>query len=150
MEEYRVMEPAAFRLADALKQLTATPGILNAWLRPLPAEWTSGNEGGDSWSAFDVVEASRGKSMSDLLDNFATIRAASVAALSEHQLGERDLDRRGLHPALGTVTARQLLATWVAHDLDHLMQIARVLAFRYRHDVGPWRAYLRVISGTQG
>jgi hypothetical protein len=186
MEEYRVMEPAAFRLADALKQLTATPGILNAWLRPLPAEWASGNEGGDSWSAFDVVghlihgdktdwlprlrhiiehgesrpfepfdrfaqfEASRGKSMSDLLDNFATIRAASVAALSEHQLGERDLDRRGLHPALGTVTARQLLATWVAHDLDHLMQIARVLAFRYRHDVGPWRAYLRVISGTQG
>jgi hypothetical protein len=61
-----------------------------------------------------------------------------------------DLDRRGRHPELGVVTLRQLLATWVAHDLDHIAQISRVLARQYSDEVGPWRAYLRIISGTQG
>ena len=65
-------------------------------------------------------------------------------------LGDADLDRRGRHPQLGAVTARQLLATWVAHDLDHVMQVSRVLANQYADEVGPWRAYLRVISGQQG
>lgn len=65
-------------------------------------------------------------------------------------LTEADLDRRGRHPELGTVTLRQLLATWVAHDLDHVTQIARVMARQYAEDVGPWRAYLRVISGQPG
>lgn len=178
--------PSVFRLADARAQLAATPAILNAWLRPLPTSWITANEGGDTWSPFDVVghlihgekadwlprlrrilehgenqpfdkfdrlaqfEASRGKTLPQLLDEFGAARAASLAALAEHQLTEADLDRRGTHPALGTVTARQLLATWVAHDLDHLMQIARVLAYQYRDAVGPWRAYLRAISGRQG
>ena len=66
------------------------------------------------------------------------------------RLSEADLDRRGTHPELGVVTLRQLLATWVAHDLDHLVQISRVLARQYTDEVGPWRAYLRIISGSQG
>ena len=65
-------------------------------------------------------------------------------------LTDADLDRRGRHPQLGVVTMRQLLATWVAHDLDHVMQVSRVLARQYSDEVGPWRAYLRIISGTQG
>jgi hypothetical protein len=65
-------------------------------------------------------------------------------------LGDADLDRTGRHPAFGAVTMRQLLATWVAHDLDHVMQISRVLGRQYSDDVGPWRAYLRIISGQQG
>jgi len=60
------------------------------------------------------------------------------------------LGRPGLHPSLGAVTLRQLLATWVVHDLDHVTQIARVMARQYSEAVGPWRAYLRVISGNQG
>ena len=60
--------------------------------------------------------------------------------------GRDDLDRKGRHPALGSVTLRQLLATWVAHDLDHIGQIARVMARQYTDEVGPWRAYLRVIG----
>ena len=61
-----------------------------------------------------------------------------------------DLDRAGRHPSLGPVTMRQLLATWVAHDLDHVVQIARVVARQYADEVGPWSAHLRIISGTQG
>ena len=56
----------------------------------------------------------------------------------------------GEHPAFGAVTMRQLLATWVAHDLGHIAQVARVMAVQYSDEVGPWRAYLRIISGTQG
>ena len=175
-----------FRLTDAHAQLAATPAILNAWLRPLPPAWTSANEGGETWSPFDVVghlihadltdwlprlrrilehgeqkpfepfdrfaqfEASRGRTLPDLLDEFSRVRAENVAALMAHRLTETDLDRRGTHPALGAVTGRQLLATWVAHDLDHIAQVARVLASQYRDAVGPWRQYLRVISGEQG
>jgi hypothetical protein len=66
------------------------------------------------------------------------------------RLSDADLDRPGRHPELGPVTLRQLLATWVAHDLDHVVQISRVMAKQYSEEVGPWRAYLRVISGAQG
>ena len=84
-----------------------------------------------------------------MLDEFAALRKKNLQELAAMRLGEADLDRRGTHPELGVVTLRQLLATWVAHDLDHLVQI-RVLARQYADEVGPWRAYLRIISGSQG
>jgi len=94
--------------------------------------------------------ASDGRTLASLLDEFAEARRESLRELAALGLTGADLDRRGRHPAFGPVTLRQLLATWVAHDLDHITQIARVLARQYAEEVGPWRAYLRVISGTQG
>lgn len=93
---------------------------------------------------------SAGKSLAELLDEFARRRAQSLLDLRALGLRPEDLERRGRHPALGSVTLRELLATWVAHDLDHLQQIARVLARQYADQVGPWRAYLRIISGQPG
>jgi len=93
---------------------------------------------------------SNGKTLADLLDEFAIERRRNLDELAAMRLTDADLDKRGRHPELGVVTLRQLLATWVAHDLDHIMQIARVLGRQYSDEVGPWRAYLRVISGTQG
>ena len=93
---------------------------------------------------------SRGCTLAELLDEFASLRQANLRALDALHITHADLDRRGRHPALGVVTLRHLLATWVAHDLDHVMQISRVLATQYSEEVGPWRAYLRVISGAQG
>ncbi|MEO8256713.1 MAG: DinB family protein [Acidobacteriota bacterium] len=92
----------------------------------------------------------KGRTLAGLLDEFATLRRQSLDELAALRLKEADLDRRGWHPELGGVTLRQLLATWVAHDLDHIVQISRVLARQYSDQVGPWRAYLRIISGTQG
>jgi hypothetical protein len=91
-----------------------------------------------------------GLSLPDLLDDFARLRRANLRDLADLQIDEAALARPGLHPSLGAVTLRQLLATWVAHDLDHVTQIARVMARQYTEEVGPWRAYLRVISGAQG
>jgi hypothetical protein len=93
---------------------------------------------------------SAGRALPDLLDQFATLRAASLGELRALNLTAADLDRTGRHPAFGTVTLRQLLATWVAHDLDHVMQVARILGRQYSDEVGPWRVYLRVITGHQG
>ena len=87
---------------------------------------------------------SRGKSLSQLLDEFADARRDSLAELRALTLTEADFDRTGTHPAFGTVTLRQLLSTWVAHDLDHLMQISRVMGKQLADDVGPWAEYLRV------
>lgn len=104
----------------------------------------------DAFDRFAQLRASQDRTLPDLLDEFAALRATNLRALESLALTEADLDRRGLHPELGPVTMRQLLATWVAHDLDHVVQISRVLARQYSDEVGPWRAYLRIISGTQG
>lgn len=94
---------------------------------------------------FAQFSAFRGRPLASLLDEFAAARADSLRALAALSLSGEDLDRRGRHPEFGPVTLRQLLATWVAHDLDHVMQIARTLARQYAQEVGPWRAYLRII-----
>lgn len=97
---------------------------------------------------FAQFAASSGRTLDSLLDEFTALRTASLATLDGFGLSAADLDRRGRHPALGVVTLRQLLATWTAHDLDHLVQVSRVLARQYSDEVGPWRAYLGVIHRT--
>jgi hypothetical protein len=89
---------------------------------------------------------SEGKSLADLLTEFAQVRAESLATLRAWRLTEAQLALEGEHPAFGAVTLRQLLATWVAHDLGHVAQTARVMAKQYREAVGPWRAYLPVMD----
>jgi len=94
--------------------------------------------------------ASTGQTLESLLDEFASLRRRNLEELRALELTPADLERRGRHPELGPVTLGQLLATWTAHDLDHVMQVARVLGRQYSDAVGPWRAYLRIISGSQG
>jgi hypothetical protein len=91
-------------------------------------------------------EKSAGKSLPQLLDEFAAVRAESLGKLRSLNLQPRDLDRRGRHPNFGSVTLGQLLATWAAHDLTHLHQLARVMAHQYRQAVGPWSVYLGVLQ----
>jgi hypothetical protein len=95
---------------------------------------------------FAQKRESQGKSMAELLDEFASLRAENLATLRGWQLTDRELALQGEHPELGTVTLRQLLSTWVAHDLGHVAQTARVLAKQYREEVGPWIAYLPVLT----
>jgi hypothetical protein len=104
----------------------------------------------EKFDRFAQFEASKGRTLASLLDEFAMLRQEGLRELAALKLTQADLDRRGRHPELGLVTLRQLLATWTAHDLDHIVQISRVLARQYADEVGPWRAYLRIISGTQG
>jgi hypothetical protein len=92
------------------------------------------------------LQESQGKSLGQLLAEFAGLRPASLGELNALNLGPAELARRGRHPALGPVTLSQLLATWAAHDLDHLHQISRVMAHQYREAVGPWSVYLGVLQ----
>jgi hypothetical protein len=175
-----------FVLPEAIDILARTPATLDALLSGLPLPWVAAHEGGETWSAFNIVghlidgertdwlprakiilehgdarpfdpfdrlahfDVSAGRTMESLLDEFAGLRRRNLEELRALELTPADLDRVGRHPAFGPVTMRQLLATWTAHDLDHVMQIARVLGRQYSDEVGPWRAYLRVISGAQG
>lgn len=88
---------------------------------------------------------SQGKSLAQLLDEFARLRSENLSELGALNLMPEDLARHGRHPALGAVTLSQLLATWAAHDLTHLHQISRVMAHQYREAVGPWSEYLGVL-----
>jgi hypothetical protein len=89
-----------------------------------------------------------GKSMAQLLDEFARLRAQNLDELAALKLQPSDFEKKGQHPALGAVTLSNLISTWATHDLTHLHQIARTLAYQYRDAVGPWGAYLGVLKCT--
>jgi len=150
-------------------------------LQGLPPEWITNNEGGQTWSPFDVVghlihgertdwiprakiilesgenrefdpfdryaqfEESKGKKIDELLDLFEIFRLDSIHSLKMMKLLPEDLKKKGKHPEFGRVTLGELLAAWVAHDLDHIVQISRTMSRQYRDEVGPWRVYLSVM-----
>jgi hypothetical protein len=98
------------------------------------------------YDRFAQFRESQGKALGALLDEFAQLRAGNLATLEGWRLTNAQLALEGEHPAFGAVTLRQLLATWVAHDLGHIAQCARVMAKQYRDAVGPWRAYLPILD----
>ena len=95
---------------------------------------------------FAQFDASKGKSLATLLDEFEKLRADSLTWLRSLKLSEDDFNRKGNHPALGQVTLRQLLSTWVIHDLTHIAQITRVMAKQYKSEIGPWIEYFRIMN----
>ena len=171
-----------FNLDQCAEILERTPQVLRELVAGLPTNWTRTNEGGETWSPYDVVghlihgertdwiprtehilrhgdavpfesfdreamfEASRGRSLGELLDTFEALRRESLARLAALRLTETDLARRGRHPELGSVTLGQHLATWVAHDMSHVAQVVRTMARQYTEAVGPWVAYLSVLK----
>jgi hypothetical protein len=105
-------------------------------------------EGDKHFKPFDrtaMFSESKGKSLNQLLDEFKAIRKDNLLQLQSVQFTDELLDRTGIHPKFGTVTLRQLLATWVVHDLTHINQISRVLAKQYEEAVGPWKEFLGVL-----
>jgi hypothetical protein len=87
-----------------------------------------------------------GRSIDSLLHQFEQLRLENILILVAADITEDDLRKEGIHPALGPVTLRNLLATWVAHDMTHISQITRVIAKQYEIEVGPWKEYLRVLK----
>lgn len=175
-----------FQLEEAIAILRRTPETLSVLLKDLPEAWVTANEGGDSWSPYDVIghlihgeetdwvprarillehgeaqaftpfdrfaqfEKSRGKSLGELLEEFAGLRRQNLTALAELHLRPEQMSLRGTHPELGSVTLSELLATWIAHDLSHVAQILRVMCRQYGEAVGPWKQYLPLVNGDRG
>lgn len=100
----------------------------------------------EPYDRFRHLERNAGRSLESLLEEFATLRAESLATLEGWRLGERELELPGNHPGLGRVTLRHLLAAWVVHDLGHIAQVSRVMAKQYRDELGPWVPYLPVVT----
>jgi hypothetical protein len=87
-----------------------------------------------------------GEPLASRLATFRALRAAGLEELTGLRIVNRDLEKTGVHPEFGDVTLRELISTWVAHDLGHLVQISRVMAKQIKADVGPWVQYLRVLQ----
>lgn len=100
----------------------------------------------EPYDRFAQARESGGKTIPQLLDEFEALRGQNVVTLRGWKLTDQQLALEGMHPSFGSVTLRQLLSTWVAHDLGHLAQTSRVMAKRYRDDVGPWREYLPILD----
>jgi len=100
----------------------------------------------EPFDRFAQMKESQNKTLEILLDDFARLRKESLSALRALNLQPEDLSRRGRHPALGVVSLSQLLSTWAVHDLTHLHQLSRVMAYQYREAVGPWSVYLGVLQ----
>lgn len=170
-----------FDLHKSIGVLERTPKVVAAMLEGLNEDWIMSNEGGESWSPYDIVghfihgektdwierskiilaqsenktfepfdrfaqfENSKGKTLSDLLNEFAELRSENIAELRSLQI-EGQLNLKGIHPDLGEVTLENLLSTWVVHDLGHIAQLGRVMSKQYKDNVGPWLAYLPILN----
>jgi|SRR6185312_7275644 len=170
-----------FDIDKSIEILERTPRVVEDLLKGLSDDWTMHNEGGDTWSPYDVVghlihaektdwvprmdkilldgdkkfeafdrfaqfKDSKGKSLSILISEFKILRKESIATLRRKNITSDDLMKKGIHPAFGEVTLRQLLSTWVVHDFTHIAQIVRVMAKQYKEETGPWIEYLGVLK----
>ncbi len=99
----------------------------------------------ESFDRFAQFNESKGKSLDDLLQEFKALRNRNIALLKSKRITSSDFTKTGIHPKFGEVTLAQLLSTWVAHDLDHIFQIVRVMAKQYKTEVGPWVEYLKIL-----
>lgn len=170
-----------YDMEQSFTVLERTPTVLQTLLVGLDDFWIHNNEGGDTWSPFDVVghllhgektdwlqrmkkivleedkkfkpfdrfaqfEESKGKTLQQILDEFALARKQNLDEVRKMNLTSEDLKRTGIHPVFGEVTLHQLMSCWAAHDLNHLAQISRVMAKQYKDDVGPWVEFLRVMK----
>ncbi|ASK30675.1 hypothetical protein CEY12_11365 [Chryseobacterium sp. T16E-39] len=95
---------------------------------------------------FAQFEESKGKTLSQMLQEFQNLRKNNLAALQDKKITIEDLNKTGVHPTFGNVTLKHHLSTWVAHDLGHIAQISRVMAKQYKEEVGPWRAFLPILD----
>jgi len=109
----------------------------------------SDNKTFEPYDRFRHYARNKGRTLSSLLDEFAQLREKNLAELKWWKLGESHLDLTGVHPTFGDVTLRELLASWVVHDLGHIAQISRVMAKQYRNDVGPWTPFLPVLTDRE-
>jgi DinB superfamily len=100
----------------------------------------------ERWDRFAQYEESKSKSLQQLLHDFDAIRKENMLWFKALHLTEADLDKKGMHPVLGEVTLRNLLATWVVHDLTHIAQVTRVMAKQYKDQMGPWPEFFRILS----
>jgi hypothetical protein len=100
----------------------------------------------EPYDRFAQMRESHEKTLGELLQEFETLRSKNLHWLKTLKLSEADLDKKGLHPELGEVALRQLLSTWVVHDLTHIAQITRVMAKQYKEEIGPWVEYFRIMA----
>ena len=94
---------------------------------------------------FAQFESSKGKSMHDLIEEFKKLRSENLNFFKSLKIQQDQFNLKAIHPSLGEVTLKELLASWVAHDLGHIAQISRVMAKQYKDEVGPWNEYLTVL-----
>jgi hypothetical protein len=100
----------------------------------------------EPFDRYAMYEASKGRSMQHLLDEFAELRAENVRTLKQASIDPAMLAKYGSHPEFGRVSLEQLLSTWVAHDLHHIAQICKAMARQYREEVGPWRKFISILG----
>ena len=106
----------------------------------------SGNKTFESFDRFAQFENSKGKTLQQLLKEFSELRVENLKALKQLEIAESQFGMKATHPELGEVTLKELLATWVTHDLGHIAQIARVMAKLYKDEVGPWEAFIPILN----
>ena len=100
----------------------------------------------EPFDRFAQFKDSEGKTLNDLLEEFAKLRNENIDVLNKLNLDENDFNKKGIHPEFGKVTLKQLLSTWVVHDLSHIRQISRVMAKQYKKELGSWGTYLPAIN----
>lgn len=135
--------PDTWSVFDVLGHLVH--GERTDWIPRMELILAGKNETFPAFDRFAQFEESKGKTLNELLSEFEKLRMESVQKLKDKNLNDEQLEQTGMHPAFGKVKLKELLACWTAHDLDHIAQIARVMAKQYKSEVGPWVQYLGIL-----
>lgn len=100
----------------------------------------------EPYDRFAQFEESKGKTLNQMLLEFSELRTKNLNYLKSLNITETDLNKKATHPELGEVSLKNLLATWVTHDLGHIAQINRVMAKQYKEEVGSWIKYISILN----
>lgn len=106
----------------------------------------SENKTFEPFDRFAQQRESQAKSIIDLLDEFKELRTANIKELQSLKIDDVALNKKGIHPELGAAKLKELLSTWVVHDLGHIAQMTRVMAKQYKGEVGVWKEYLGILK----
>lgn len=119
------------------------------WMPRLEIVLTDGiNKTFEPYDRFAQFKMSQGKDLSQLLSEFESLRDQNLKTLRSKNLTPKDLTRTAIHPSLGTINLKNMLAAWVIHDLGHIAQVSRVMAKQYKNEIGPWTQYLTIVNHT--
>ncbi len=100
----------------------------------------------EPFDRFAQMQGNQEKTIDELLAEFKMLRSENLQELESLHIDNSHLTSKGIHPELGEVNLRELLATWVVHDLGHISQISRVMAKQYKGEVGAWKEYLGILK----
>ncbi len=86
------------------------------------------------------------KAINSLLKEFKFLRELNLAEIRRLQIQLSNLNVTEDFSIWGKLSVKELMASWMVHDLSHIAKISRIMANRYETEVGKWSQHLDILK----